>query len=99
MIVLHLQWDVTLVAERLRDFHTPKYQLTFCIRSMGTLWHQRFDATQFHYISPWVIPSISNSPKFAISGALRLQYAPDFAMLGKYESAAQHHTNNHLSND
>jgi len=46
-----------------------------------------------------VIPSISNSLKFAISGALRLLYAPDFAMLGKYESAALHHTNNHPSND
>jgi len=50
-------------------------------------------------ISMMVIPSISKSPKFAISGALRLLYAPDFAMLGKYESAAQHHTNNHPSND
>jgi len=114
-LVVHLQWDVTLVAGRLRDFHTPKHQLTFCIHSMGTLWHEnlatscnlRFNPnSKFRcytmlplHISTMVIPSISNSQNFAISGALRLLYAPDFPMLGKYESAAQHHTNNHSSND
>lgn len=82
---------------------------------MSTFWHENLATSCNHHFNPnlkircdtmlplnismMVIPSISKSPKFAISGALRLLYAPDFAMLGKYESAAQHHTNNHPSND